>query len=412
MSLINRAIPNLFQGVSQQPASIRLETQAEVQENAFSSVVDGLKKRPPTKHIAKLRTTSAVDAYVHTINRDTTERYVVIITNGDLEVYNIAGTKMTVNFPNGKAYLSSTTPRTEFACVTIADYTFVCNKTKVIAKGTSTAGGTLKGSKQRMTDLPTTGQVVNDVWYVTGEAANQFNKYYVMWDGSVWRECAAPGTLNSLDATTMPWQLVRTAVNTFTFQPATWTTRPVGDDTSIPMPSFVGRKLNDIFFHRNRLGVCADENVVFSKAGKFFTFFPDSVTVVLDSDPIDVSVNHTKVSIIRYAVPFATSLMLFSDTVQFQLSARDLLTPKTVNINATTEFEFSGKAKPVGIGQDLYFPVEKGLYTGIREYFVQPLTYTNDAEDVTSHVPKYIPANVFKLVASNSEDMLFALNAT
>ena len=40
--------------MSQQPEILRLENQATTQENGFSGVVEGLKKRPPTNHIAKI----------------------------------------------------------------------------------------------------------------------------------------------------------------------------------------------------------------------------------------------------------------------------------------------------------------------------------------------------------------------
>ena len=54
MPLVSRTIPNLVQGVSQQPEVLRLSSQATQQLNGFSSVVEGLKKRPPTNYIAKL----------------------------------------------------------------------------------------------------------------------------------------------------------------------------------------------------------------------------------------------------------------------------------------------------------------------------------------------------------------------
>lgn len=413
MALINRSIPNLYQGISQQAASMRLPTQAEVQENAFSSIVEGLKKRPPTVHLAKLTSSSVGDAFVHVINRDATERYIVVIYSGTLKVYDFNGTEKTVNFPNGSIYLSGGVPRESFSAVTVADYTFIVNKAVVTAMNTATASGTAKGSKQRMTDLPAAGtNTTGDIWEVSGDFANNFDNYWVKWDGSVWRETIKPGVRYKFDASTMPYQLIREADGTFTFKQATWNDRIVGDDVSNPIPSFIGRTLNDVFFHRNRLGFCSDENVIFSRAGDFFNFWSETVTNVLDSDPIDVSVNHTKVAILRHAVPFNTSLMLFADKVQFQMSARDLLTPKTVNINVTTEFEMNPKCKPVGSGQDLYFAVEKGGYTGVREYYVQPLTYTNDASEITSHVPKYIPPGAFRIIPSNSEDLLFVLNTT
>lgn len=410
MAFINRPIPNLYQGVSQQAAALRLPTQCELQENAYSSIVEGLKKRPPTNHLAKLMDVDASEAYVHVMNRDSSERYILIVLNGDLKVFDFYGTQMTVSFPNGKGYLGSSYPQYGFAAITVADYTFIVNKDSKVAMTGATSGGSIKGSKQRFTDLPTSGNVTNDIWEVSGDSNNDFDSYYVRWDGAVWRETIKPGLPTNINGGTMPHQLVRNSDGTFTFQQVSWEPRIVGNDKRNPIPSFVGRYINDVFFHRNRLGFCADENVVFSRAGEFFNFFVETATNILDSDPIDVSVNHTKVSIIRHAVPFNTSLMLFSDQVQFQLSARDLLTPKTVNINAVTEFEINPDCQPIGIGQDLYFAVNRGNYTGIREYFVQPLTYTNDASDITSHVPKYVPGDVYRIIGSSSEDILFTLN--
>jgi hypothetical protein len=137
MPLVSETIPNLINGVSQQPAPLRLPSQCEEQVNAYSSVVEGLKKRPPLEYVAKLNSLQVGNAFVHTINRDTTERYVVIITNGDLKVYDLGGNQKTVNFVNGTSYLNSTTPSTGFRALTIADYTFIVNLSKTVAYTTS-----------------------------------------------------------------------------------------------------------------------------------------------------------------------------------------------------------------------------------------------------------------------------------
>lgn len=411
MGSVNRSIPNLYNGVSQQPPSLRLPSQASEQINGLSSVVFGLSKRPNTAFIAKLNNDVLETTFVHTINRNSTDQYKVLIKNGTLQVFDIHGVAKTVNFPDGTTYLNSSDPITSFACVTVADYTFIVNKNVLVKAATTTAGGSYKGSKQQFVDLPTSGQVVNDVWEITGTGTNSFDNYYVKWDGSgTWRETVKPGLLNSLDASTMPYRLVNNGDGTFTFSKNTWATRLVGDDNSASFPSFVGQKLADVFFHRNRLGFIANENVIFSRAGSFFNFFPETVTAVLDTDPVDVAVSHTKVAILRHALAFNTSLMLFADQAQFQLTAKDILSPKTAVINVTTEFDIEARAKPTSSGTSIFFGVTKGNYSGIKEYLVQPLTYTNDASDVTSHVPKYIPKNLFKLVSSNLENMVIALS--
>ena len=101
MALVSRTIPNLVQGISQQPEVLRLSSQATVQENGFSSVVEGLKKRPPTNYLAKLGTSTPNNAYIHTINRDTTERYLIQLTSGSIKVYTTAGVEKTVVMQTG-----------------------------------------------------------------------------------------------------------------------------------------------------------------------------------------------------------------------------------------------------------------------------------------------------------------------
>lgn len=81
MPLINTSVTNLIQGVSQQPDSVRFSGQAEEQENALPSIVDGLQKRPASEFVSSIINDAALDAEakVHFIQRDKNERYVVII---------------------------------------------------------------------------------------------------------------------------------------------------------------------------------------------------------------------------------------------------------------------------------------------------------------------------------------------
>lgn len=104
MALVGSAIPNLINGVSQQPATQRLASQSEIQENGFSSIVEGLMKRNPTSSLAKLLSGQISDAFIHIINRDTTERYVVVVTQGNLRVFDFTGVEKTVTVPDPRNY--------------------------------------------------------------------------------------------------------------------------------------------------------------------------------------------------------------------------------------------------------------------------------------------------------------------
>ena len=189
-----------------------------------------------------------------------------------------------------------------------------------------------------------------------------------------------------------------------------WSDRTVGDLDTAPNPSFVGQTLNNIFFFRNRIGFLADDDVILSRVSDFFNFFPETVTTVLDSDPIDIAASHTKISILKHAITMGEELILFSEKAQFILKASDdTLTPKTAYIVVATEFNSNTKANPVSSGNSVYFLTQKGGYSGIREYIKQPGVEVKDASDITIHVPKYIPGSVFKMTTSSSENLLALL---
>jgi len=521
-TLISSSLPNFVNGVSQQPVTLRLASQGEVQENGLSTVSQGLKKRPPTKHLKKIQSTPLANCYIHTINRDTTERYAAIITNGDLKIYDVDGNEQTIAFPDGKAYLSATNPADNFQAVTVADYTFILNKTKTVAANTSTTttrpfealvnvkvgnygkthniiinGSTvatyttpdgsvsshtaniatdfiaaqlvtalvaagyntgnwqtlrygsviyirntsvnftvrcedgfnngamvaIKTELQKFADLPANASQDGFLVKITGTGSGEtqsspFDSYYVRFaalegtsgNQGTWKECPAPGVSLGFTNVNMPHILVRESNGTFTFRRATWKDRVVGDLESNPQPSFVGRTITDIVFYRNRLGFLTDEAVVFSEAGEYFNFMRTTVTDLLDGDPIDINASHTKVSILKHAIPFNKELLLFSDQTQFSMAAQELLTPKTVSIKVATEFATNTKAKPVAVGPNLYFPVEKGQWAGFREYFADTNNLNFDSQDVTGHLPQYIPGKIYKITAAVNEDILVALS--
>lgn len=146
-----------------------------------------------------------------------------------------------------------------------------------------------------------------------------------------------------------------------------------------------------------------------SEVGQQFNFFRTTVTKLLDSDPIDSRVVTTKASILRHAVPFNSHCVFFSDQTQFRMSGLNALTPKSVQVDPQTEYECNLLAKPVGFGQSMFFGINKGSFNGVRELFIDETTNTMDAEDVSEHVPAYIPGGLFKLTVSTVESLLCAL---
>lgn len=226
----------------------------------------------------------------------------------------------------------------------------------------------------------------------------------------VYEETYLPGVRTMYNRETMPHVLVREADGTFTFKQADWSKRAVGDELSAPPASFVGKRLNDLFFFRNRLGLLTDDTLVFSKTGKFYDFWPDTAREVLDTDPIDVTVSSERVSQLHYAVPFNTSTLLFGENSQFTVSSQGGLTSRSISVQPTTNFEVSKDVRPLAIGPSVFFVADKDKWASVWEYYVQEGTFSNTAQDVSQQVPRYIPSGVYQLTGSAAENMVIALS--
>ena len=99
MALISSPVPNLVNGVSQQPPSFRLPSQGEVQENCVSSAATGLLKRPPLEHLRDLLTVSDPPPFTHFIPGDTMgEQFAVVISGSKVQVFDQEGTAQTVSY--------------------------------------------------------------------------------------------------------------------------------------------------------------------------------------------------------------------------------------------------------------------------------------------------------------------------
>jgi len=146
MTLTTSAWDRPIQGVSQQPPKVRLGGQCTTQENAVSSVVNGLVKRPGTKRIATILNDFA-DPNVkwHYYNRGTNEQYIIAIAPNQSTplVWDINGNQLTVeNELAATSYTTHPTPNEVFSITTISDFTFIANNT-VAPVPASTATGTL-----------------------------------------------------------------------------------------------------------------------------------------------------------------------------------------------------------------------------------------------------------------------------
>jgi len=528
MPLITEQISNLINGVSQQPPSLRLASQCEVQENGMVTIAEGLKKRPPLEHVAKITNKTDTDAKVHFIDRSDTERFVLLLasnqfdaafssdfTGTEIELTDLSGNAQSINGDTGDAltYITTSDARDNLRLFTVADYTFILNKQTTIAKSatvsssrapegiifikqassattfkvflngvsvgsitadadadtlvsnvatamSSVSGFTItkfgssnvhvtrsdgadftlhaeapeanmiaiKDSVVDFTDLPARTKDGFTI-KITGDPSSGTDDYWIKHNNQAdqdvgeWVETVEPGLANNLDETTMPLQLVRTSEDpwdasfsadygetVFSLDTITWTERLAGDEVTAPDPTFVGETLNDMFFHKNRLGFLANENVILSELGEHFNFYATTATDLLDTDMIDLASPTNKVSILHNAIAFNENLILFSDFGQFKLTefAAGGLTPTNAKLSLLTEYEHDKLVQPVVNGRKVYFSDENDGFSVLREFGIVEDLQEETAENITSHVPSYIKGKGFEIVPH--DDFMFILS--
>jgi len=253
------------------------------------------------------------------------------------------------------------------------------------------------------TDLDT------DDYYVKFEANNG-----VSGAGS-YEECVRPHNFSSgsdpmvlgLDPATMPHALINNRNGTFTFTKLDfaskgstenyWKDRQVGDDVSNPFPTFVGSTIQEMFFHRNRLGVISGEQVVMSKPGQYFDFFIVSAITVSDDNPIDITVSDVKPAFINHVLPIQKGMMMFSDNGQFLLfTESDIFSPKTVRLKKLSSYECDATIQPVDLGTSVLFTSNVSAYARAFEATILDDSTPPQIIEQTRVVPEFLPKDITK----------------
>ncbi len=250
---------------------------------------------------------------------------------------------------------------------------------------------------------------------VASEAEDNYYARFIADDGvngrGYWEETIAPDASPGLDAATMPHELVNTGTNAFTFRPITWTNRLVGDDLTNPQPSFVGKKITQAFFEKNRLGFLSDENVVLSRATKFFNFFHITARTQTADDPVDVSCSTTTAVKLHGVTSTNQGLVLFSSNQQFLLSAAEgVITPSTVSVKAISNYEMDTSLDPVNVGTIINFISKTPNYSRVFGMVTRGQNENPIVSEVGTTVSEWIPSTIDSIISS-AQNQFIALSS-
>ena len=243
--------------------------------------------------------------------------------------------------------------------------------------------------------------------------------YYLRFDGAnnrdgsgSWTECAKAGIAKTL--TNMPLVIQRTAATTFTVKQFTYQDRRVGDDTTNPMPSFVGARINKVLFFRNRLALLSGENVITSRPGTLGTpdFFNETALTVSASDPVDISAASMFPSELFDGIEMNTGLVVFSTNQQFLLASDDtVFNPDTAKLRSISTFNYNETIPPISLGTTLAYVDNSGKFSRFNEMANIQREGEPSVVEVSKVVPTLLPKDI-DLLTNSRENSIILLGKT
>mgnify|MGYP001590852243 CR=1 FL=1 len=246
---------------------------------------------------------------------------------------------------------------------------------------------------------------------VQGNPEDTDGSYWVEFDENkkTWSEVVGYQEGQDLTATTMPHELQDDGDGTWTFTASSWNGRGVGDDGSNTGPSFIGRTIQDMFLTANRLILLSDENIIGSEIGFYHNFYRTTCTTLLDSDRLDLAALNTdnRATLLYHGIEFDGGLLLFSDKAQYWMDTSDGMSPASVNIKPTTNYNCAINTAPVKIGTNVLFvdDASNSSWADLREYMIDKVISVNSSEIITKQVPEFIPSGVYKMVTNSTLGM-------
>ena len=239
-----------------------------------------------------------------------------------------------------------------------------------------------------------------------------FEAYNTQKGRGYWKETVARDVSPGLSASTMPHQLENTGATTFEFNPITWETRQAGDDTTSPVPSFIGHPITSTFFYNNRFGVLSQDNIIFGVANDSYNFFVKSALTQIDSDPIDLNVASVRPVTLSEVLPSPQGLVIFSERQQFQVFTTDgsTLTPTSAVVRAISNYEMNTDIAPVDVGTTAAFVNSVPGYSKLFTLQLRDLEQNPIVVDISKVVLEWIPEGVDDLTVSPQNSVIMLID--
>ena len=234
------------------------------------------------------------------------------------------------------------------------------------------------------------------------------------------KKIRTPGPRTTLDSRRMP-QLLYSELDevgklNYYGGPVDWEKRENGDAESNRGPGIFFNpstddpqesKITAMAYYRDRLFLANEDTIVASRSGDWDNFFIANVDNIIDSDPLDLRISSNNYTPVTHLVPFRDFLFVgTSGNTQYELTgSNNVISPLTAEFAPTAFYPMMPEVSPQSMNNNLFFYSKGQLFI----YFGQRDLATEQAFEVSKHVPNYLPDKLHDSEASSYGSMLFGL---
>ena len=431
MANVSQQIQSYLGGISQEPDYNKAPGMLSDIINGYPDITYGLRKRPGLRYEFQLDESSNIpeSQWFAVANPGGFPYFGVIIPNDKIRLWN-AATRQELTTTSTFDYLKINDkgaffPLTKdsYKLTAIQNVTVILNRNCQVDPTVDVTPGTLTGTVTTYADLAELTPSDGDIYEIVNTPTRDEDNYYVKWNGNAWEECAKPGIKLGIDSSTMPHILaIDPATQTFSLVEGDNIDRKAGDDTTNPMPSFVGTYINSVFFYLNRVGYLSKDNIFLSQpltpdnvnitVIQKPNYFNSSAIAISAADPVDVNCATIRPVELINALPAYNGLAIFSQNEQFVLySEQGVVTPQTAIVKSISNYEMNESVDAIEVGESFMFTSKTQRNTRVWQLQMQGIDRDPMLMDVGKIITDYIPNTVDTLV-SNPQNQFISLSAT
>lgn len=174
----------------------------------------------------------------------------------------------------------------------------------------------------------------------------------------------------------------------------------VGDDISVKVPYFVGRKISYMGLFQDRLVIGSGSTLTFSRSERnYLNFFRGEMRSILDNDPVEVYSLGSEDDVITHSCFFDKNLLLFGKEKQYFISGQQVFTPKTTAIAAMSSHEDAIDSKPLSSGNLVFYTKFRNSVGSLHQLQPGVVQDSPESYEASSALSNYISGRPIEMMA-------------